>query len=167
VVILEKEEKSGEENISKRQKTWGVFLALVGAMGQGVGIVFAKKGILFHSGSMMHPLSATLIRMLLGALFIWLFAVAFRKIPDLRKALKNKCGMRDTAAGAFIGPFLGVTFSMVAVTYTKAGIAQTLMSLMPVMIIPVIWILNKQKTSLVGMFGAVVAVVGAAILFMI
>jgi len=59
-----------------------------------------------------------------------------------------------------------VTLSMVAVTYTNAGIAQTLMSLMPVLIIPVVWILYKQRTSWRGILGAAMAVVGVAILFL-
>ena len=61
---------------------------------------------------------------------------------------------------------MGVTLSMVAVTYTNAGVAQTLMSLMPVLIISVVWILYKQRTSLRGMLGAAIAVIGVAILFL-
>jgi drug/metabolite transporter (DMT)-like permease len=58
-----------------------------------------------------------------------------------------------------------MTLSMVALTYTQAGIAQTLMSLMPVFIIPVIWIVYKEKTSWRGILGALVAIIGVAILF--
>jgi len=54
----------------------------------------------------------------------------------------------------------------VAVAYTEAGVAQTLMSLMPVFIIPLVWVLYRQKTSLQGMSGAVVAVIGVAILLL-
>jgi drug/metabolite transporter (DMT)-like permease len=62
---------------------------------------------------------------------------------------------------------MGVTFSMVAVSYTEAGIAQTLMSLMPILIIPIVWLLYKEKTNWRGIFGAITAVVGVAILFLI
>ena len=68
--------------------------------------------------------------------------------------------------GAFVAPFLGVTLSMVAVAYTQAGIAQTLISLMPVLIIPVVWVFYKQRTSLQGILAAIVAVVGVAVLFL-
>ena len=90
-----------------------------------------------------------------------------RRLPEVRKALKSKKGMEQTDAGAFIGPFVGVTLSIVAVAYTQAGIAQTLMSLMPVFIIPAIWVLYKQKTSWRGMMGAIVAVIGVAILLLV
>jgi drug/metabolite transporter (DMT)-like permease len=166
VVMLEKQEYSEEEATSKRLKIWGVSLALVGAIGQGIGLVLAKKGIYLDPNSMLNPLSATLIRMTLGALFVWICALIAGKLRELRKALKNRKGIKHTAAGAFIGPFMGVTLSMVAVTYTQAGIAQTLMSLMPVLIIPVVWVLYGQRTSWRGILGAVAAVVGVAILFL-
>jgi drug/metabolite transporter (DMT)-like permease len=166
VVIMEGEERSGEEAVSKKLRRYGVFLALIGAIGQGVGLVLAKKGIYLEPGMTLNPLSATLMRMILGALFVWVLAVVARRLPELRKAIKSKEGISQTATGAFTGPFLGVTLSMVAVTYTGAGIAQTLMSLMPVLIIPVVWIRYKQRTSLRGILGAAMAVIGVSILFL-
>jgi drug/metabolite transporter (DMT)-like permease len=74
--------------------------------------------------------------------------------------------MTNSLVGAFIGPFMGITLSMVAVTYTDAGVAQTLMSLMPVLIIPTVWILYRQRTSWRGIVGALVAVIGVAIIFL-
>ena len=70
VVILEKEEKSDEQPISKKLKTWGVFLAFIGAIGQGIGLVFAKKGMWLDPSIMMNPLSVTFVRLIMGALFI-------------------------------------------------------------------------------------------------
>jgi len=166
VVILEAEERSGEQPVTKKLRRYGIFFALTGAIGQGIGLVLSKKGIYLDPGVVLDPLSATLIRMLLGAAFVWALAVVVGKLPELRRATKSKEGMSNTVAGAFIGPFMGVTLSMVAVTYARAGVAQTLMSLMPVLIIPIVWILYKQRTSLRGILGAVIAVVGVAILFL-
>jgi len=166
-VMLEREEQSMETPISRRLKTWGVFLALIGAIGQGIGLVFAKKGICLEPGMVLNPLSAALIRMIWGALFVWVSALVAGRLPELRNALNNREGIKYTAAGAFIGPFIGVTLSMVAVAYAQVGIAQTLMSLMPIFIIPVVWVLYKQKTSWHGILGAMVAVIGVAVLFLI
>jgi drug/metabolite transporter (DMT)-like permease len=166
IVVLEEEEHSGEKPVSKKQRNYGLLLATIGAIGQGLGLVLAKKGIYSNPGIALNPLSATLMRMILGALSVWIVAAAARKLPELRNAVNNKEGISRTAAGAFIGPFLGVTLSMVAVTYTDAGVAQTLLSLMPVFIIPVVWVLYKQRTSLRGIVGAVMAVVGVSILFL-
>jgi drug/metabolite transporter (DMT)-like permease len=166
VVILEKEVYSEEKPVTNKLKTRGVILALMGAIGQGVGLVFAKKGMYLDLDIILNPLSAALMRMMLGALFVWICALVMGKLPELRKALGNKKGIGHTAAGAFIGPFMGVTLSMVAVTYTQTGIAQTLMSLMPVLIIPVVWVLYKQKTSWRGILGAAIAIIGVSILFL-
>jgi drug/metabolite transporter (DMT)-like permease len=167
LVILEREENSGEPVVSGRSKKYGVFCALIAAFGQGVGLVLAKKGIELNPIATLNPLSATLMRMILGAISLWLLMLGTGKLAALRRAFNSKEGMRDTAAAAFVGPFLGVTLSMVAVTYSETGIAQTLLSLMPVMIIPVVWVLYRQKTSWQGIFGAIIAVIGVAILFIV
>ena len=166
MVILESEEKSHEEILPQKMKMRGSLLALVGAIGQGTGIVLAKKGIWLYESNPLNPLSATLIRMILGSLFIWIAVLAAGKLPEIQKALRNKQGLQLTVLGAFIGPFLGVTFSMIAATLSEVGIAQTLMSLMPVLIIPILWIHYHQKTSFLSILGACIAVTGVAILFM-
>jgi hypothetical protein len=51
--------------------------------------------------------------------------------------------------------------------FRSAGLAQTLLSLMPVMIIPVVWVLYRQRTSWRGILGAFTAVIGVAILFLV
>jgi len=166
IVILEREQQSGEQAIPKGLKLRGLALAFVGAVGQGIGLAFSKKGISLDPSAAINPLSATLMRMVFGAFFVWISLSAVGRLPELRRAVSDRSGMKHTVAGAFIGPFLGVTLSMVAVTFTQAGIAQTLMSLMPVMIIPVVWAVNKQKTSWRGIVGALIAVVGVAIIFL-
>jgi len=165
-VILEREDGSGEQAITNSLKLRGLILALVGAAGQGIGLALSKKGINLDPNVAIAPLSAALIRTVFGAFFVWISLAAVGKLPELRRAVTDRSGIRHTAAGAFIGPFLGMTLSMVAVTFTQAGIAQTLMSLMPVMIIPVVWAINKQKTSWRGIAGAIVAVIGVAIIFL-
>ena len=167
LVILEGEEHSGEIPVSKKLKHYGVFFGLIGAIGQGLGLVLAKKGIELNSAVTLNPLSAALMRMVLGACSVWLFMLCAGRLPELRSAAKNKEGMRQTVAAALVGPFLGVTLSMVAVTYAETGIAQTLLSLMPVMIIPVVWILYRQRTSWRGVLGAAIAVMGVSILFLV
>ena len=41
------------------------------------------------------------------------------------------------------------------------------MSLMPIIVIPVIWVLYKQRTTWRGIIGAGVAIAGVAILFLL
>ena len=165
VIAILTEDKSRDDAVSKKSRIWGLFLALIGAFGQGIGVVLAKKGMLSDPNVVLNPLSATLMRTLIGGLFIWIVVLAFRKPLKLRQALSDKEGIKHTALAAFTDPFLGVILSMVAVANTQTGIAQTLMSLMPVLIIPAEWALHRQKTCLRGIVGAITAVVGVAVLF--
>jgi drug/metabolite transporter (DMT)-like permease len=170
VVILEREETSEEkleeQFAATKRKTIGVLFGLISAMGQGFGLVLSRKGMYLDTSVAMNPVSVALIRMMLAVVFVWICALFAGKLPTLRQAVKDKQGMKYTAAGAVVGPFLGMTLSMVAVADTQPGIAQTLMSLMPIFIIPVIWIIYRERTSWRGILGAVVAVIGVAILFL-
>jgi drug/metabolite transporter (DMT)-like permease len=166
MVILESEERSGETRISLRQRTTGVIFGLVAAAGQGVGLALSKKGIEVNPMAILNPLSATLMRLLFGALFIWIIVLLSGRVRTIFSAARDVSAVKNTVVASFLGPYLGITLSMVAVTFTETGIAQTLLSLMPVMIIPVIWILYKQHTSWRGILGAVIAIVGVAIIFL-
>lgn len=166
LVLLGREEKSEDMFATKKRRTRGLLFAVIAALGQGFGVVLSKKGMYVDVSVAMNPVSAALIRVMLGALFVWVTAIFVGRLPDLHNAVKNKEGMKYTAAGAFIGPFVGMTLSMVAVAYTEAGIAQTLMSLMPVMIIPLVWVVYRERTSWRGILGAVIAVIGVALLFL-
>jgi len=165
-VILESEERSGETRLSTKQRAAGVMFGVVAAMGQGVGLALSKKGIDLNPTAILNPLSATLMRLLLGALFIWVIVLLSGRLRMISGAASDISGMKNTAVASFLGPYLGITLSMVAVTFTQTGVAQTLLSLMPVMIIPVVWILYNQRTSWRGILGAVVAIIGVTIIFL-
>lgn len=163
IIIVIMEKKSDTGNISEGNRILGVFSGLIGAIGQGVGLTLSKYGMVNIESTPLNPLSAALIRMISAVFIIWIVFVIFKKPFSV---IRDKKAMMLTTGGAVTGPFLGVWLSMIAVTYTVAGVASTLMSLMPVLIIPVVWILYKEKTNLRGILGALIAVVGVAILFM-
>ena len=163
IIIVIMEKKSNTGNISEGNRILGVFSGLIGAIGQGVGLTLSKYGMVNIESTPLNPLSAALIRMISAVFIIWIVFVIFKKPFSV---IRDKKAMILTTGGAVTGPFLGVWLSMIAVTYTVAGVASTLMSLMPVLIIPVVWILYKEKTNLRGILGALIAVIGVAILFM-
>jgi len=167
VVLLERGGKPEDKIEIGRRKTRGVFSALIAAMGQGFGVVLSKKGMYLGVSVAMNPLSAALTRMTLATLFVWACAPFLGKLSELHKAMRDRDGMKCAAGGALIGPFLGMTLSMIAVAYALAGVAQTLMSLTPVIIIPLVWVIHRERTNWRGVFGAVVAVIGVAILFLV
>ena len=173
IVIIERKTvlmPTTEGHIPRRQLALGLFAGVVGAVGQGVGLVISKYGmehVADSSSSSLDPLSATLMRMVVAGIFIWVVVLLSGKMRPVLRSARNKEGIKRTLGGASFGPFLGGWMSMVAISYTYTGVASTLMSLMPVMVIPVVWVLYKQKTNWQGIVGAVIAVVGVAILFLL
>jgi drug/metabolite transporter (DMT)-like permease len=68
--------------------------------------------------------------------------------------------------GAFFGPFLGVSFSLVAIRYTSTGVASTIMAMVPIFIIPPsIWFF-KHKITTREIIGTVVSLVGVVLFFL-
>lgn len=55
--------------------------------------------------------------------------------------------------------------SLIALKYISAGIAATITATLPVMILPVVIFAHKEKVSWRAAIGALVAVIGVAILF--
>lgn len=80
--------------------------------------------------------------------------------------LKNKIGLLWSTVGAFFGPFLGVSFSLIAVKNTSAGIASTISSITPILLIPVAIFIKKEKVTFKEILGAIVTIFGVAILFL-
>lgn len=141
----------------------GVLLGLCGAAGQAVGLVAAKRGLV----GAFPPLSATVIRMLIAGAALWILTAIRGQVRPTWQALKDREARFYIAAGAFVGPFVGVWLSLIAVRTAPVGIASTLMSLSPIVLIPFdYWLFNESITAR-SVLGTVVALVGTATLFII
>jgi len=159
IVILER--KPGEKQVKLNKPGLGVLLAFGGAIGQSVGLVLSKYGMEDYDA-----FGATQIRVLAGiAGFLLLFAVLHRWRP-VGAAFADKKAMALINTGAFFGPFLGVSFSLLAVQYTETGVASTIMSIVPVLIIPPAVALFHERVTLREIIGAMAAVGGVGMMFL-
>jgi drug/metabolite transporter (DMT)-like permease len=140
----------------------GIALGVLAATGQAVGLVFSKRGM----GDALDPFSATVIRVFVGAILFSLLFTFIRRWPRVRAGLRDRRGLWFTAGGAFFGPFLGVSLSLLAVKHTETGVAATIMSLLPVTMIPAVIYLKKERVSWRGYVGAFLAVCGVAMMFL-
>ncbi|MDP2362709.1 MAG: DMT family transporter, partial [Ignavibacteria bacterium] len=84
----------------------------------------------------------------------------------LKVYLKDKKVFALVVLGSIIGPYLGITLSFIAVIYTHVGVAATLMSTSPIMILPLSMIFYKEKLSWKSIVGAIIAVGGISLLFL-
>jgi len=90
----------------------------------------------------------------------------FRRWKHLLGALMDLKAMKLMTLGSFTGPFLGVSFSLLAVQHTDTGVAATLMALTPIMIIPPAILMKRERIKIIEIIGAVVSIGGVALFFL-
>jgi len=166
VIVILKRERTEENGIfttkiKSNYSVQGILLALGGAIGQGAGLVLSKKGMGDYDA-----FSASQIRVLTGIVGFIIILTLMKRWQRFGSALKNGSAMKRITLGAFFGPFLGVSFSLLAVQHTQAGIAATLMSITPVLIIAPAVFLFKEKINWKEILGAVITVIGIAFFFL-
>ena len=166
VIVILKREKTEENGkmvnkIKSNHSVTGILLALGGALGQAAGLVISKKGM-----GEYDAFSASQIRVLTGVIGFTILFFFMRRWPKVWEAMHHKPAMKRITLGAFFGPFLGVSFSLLAVQHTQAGIAATLMAISPVLIIPPAIFLFKEKVNGKEILGAVITVIGIMLFFL-
>ena len=154
----------------------GVLLGLGAGAGQGVGLVLSKIGMQHYEAAVpgdapqlmgtMLPFASTMIRALIGTVGFLCLMTLQKDLPRLKAAVHDRKGLTYALFLTFFGPFLGVSLSLMAVQYTDAGIASTLMALTPVLIILPYAILYKQKVRLKEILGVMVSMTGVAMFFL-
>jgi drug/metabolite transporter (DMT)-like permease len=165
IVILKREKTEENGKIVKRIKSshsiTGILLALGGALGQAAGLVISKKGM-----GEYDAFSASQIRVLTGMVGFIILFFFMKRWPKVWQAVKHKPAMKRITLGAFFGPFLGVSFSLLAVQNTQAGIAATLMAISPVLIILPAILIFKEKVNWKEIIGALITVGGIILFFL-
>jgi len=154
------ERPASAEEHDRRRLTRGLLLAFGGAVGQGVGAVLGKMGAIEYD-----PFAATQIRILAGMAGFAALFVALRWWPKVFEGLRHPSAMAYSALGAFFGPFLGVSLFMLSLKHVGTGITSTIAATVPVLIIPFVILVQKEKVSPRAICGAVLAVAGVSILF--
>ena len=149
----------------------GILFAIGAAVCQGVGLVLSKIGMDYYepSASMpewLVPFSANFYRCVAGIIG-FTFLLYYRDgMAPLREAMHDKKGLYVATATTIFGPFVGVGFSLMAVQYTAAGIASTLMAMTPIIIIlPAYWLFH-EKITWKAILGALISVIGVSLFFL-
>jgi drug/metabolite transporter (DMT)-like permease len=138
----------------------GAVLGVLAAMGQGVGLVLSKIGM----SHVIDPLPATAIRMAGGAMGVWALALAAGKVGQLRRLQEDRHARWATLGATLLGPVFGIWLSLVAVRFTDTGIAATLMATTPVLVLPLVMLVEKERVTIRALLGALVSVTGVAML---
>jgi drug/metabolite transporter (DMT)-like permease len=141
----------------------GVLFGLGAAIGQAGGFVTSKLGV---SGD-FPALSGSLIRLVTAAVAIWLLPLLSSQVRASFEALRRQpLALLTIMGGATTGPFLGVWLSLIAIQNAPLGVASTLTSLAPIILLPVGHFLFKERIGIRAIGGTIAAVLGTAILFL-
>ena len=141
----------------------GILLGIGGALGQSVGLVFSKFGLMGD----FSPVSANLIRVTAGTVALVLYFAATGRLRGSLGSLRDGRAAAFIGLGAITGPVLGVVLSLIAIAKAPMGVAATLMSLSPVLLLPVAHVVFKEKVGRHAILGTLLALAGAAALFFV
>lgn len=170
--------KGGDEEKHKlnlKLPVKGVLLGIGAAMGQGIGLVLSKMGIDAYEQSVpanassvlsILPFASTFIRAITGTLCFLCIMGLQKKFHTLPVVIKDGKGMKAALGATLFGPFIGVSFSLMAIQYTETGIAQTIMALTPVFILLPSALIFHQKITVKEVIGAIVSVIGVSLFFL-
>jgi drug/metabolite transporter (DMT)-like permease len=165
VVLGKRSGREGESAPAARRRVRGVALALAATAGQAGGLVLGKLGAGSGVGA-MDPFAGTQIRVMAGVVGFAVVISLTRGWRGVGTGLKDGKAVASLASGAFFGPFLGVSLSLLAVQRGNTGVASAIMSITPILIIAPSAILFKEKVTLREIFGSIAAVAGVFILFL-
>lgn len=144
-------------------KNIGILYGFLAAAGQATGLILAKKAFLEVE---LNEMVATFMRLAASVVVLLPIGIAARWYRNpFRLFARERRAFAFTTLGALLGPYLGITLSFVAITHTKVGIAATLMATVPIIMLPMVKLIHKERLSWKSVIGAVVAVGGVAILF--
>lgn len=141
----------------------GVIFGVLAGLGQAVGLVLSKQGMFGD----FSPFQANAIRILAAVIFVWAWTAFDSKVTETFTDLREKPqAIRLLLLGAFMGPMLAVSLSLLAVQHAEIGVASTLTGLSPVIILPISYFVFKEKLGWQAILGTILAIAGVAILFL-
>jgi drug/metabolite transporter (DMT)-like permease len=159
-VVLERP-NADDPSHAPHHKRRGVALALFATFANAIGVIFSRLGI-----GNYDAVAATQIRVLASLLGYVLVITLWRRWPVMFKAAHHPRAMSILTSGAIVGPFVGVTFFMIALRHSPSGVVTTVTASMPVLIVPFSIFLYHEKVSLRAVGGAIVALAGVAMLML-
>ena len=146
--------------------TVGTLYGLAGAFGNSLGALYSKEVLVSdESNNTLSALEVTLLRMFIAMAtgFAW-FAVRGR-VGEFFRSVKKDAAWKKMLPASFLGTYLGVWLCIIAYERTALGIATPMHSTSPIFVLPLAYLVHKQKVSWRAFVGALVAIGGIALLF--
>ena len=151
----------GDSKIKFAHPLLGILLAFGGAFGQSLGYIIGKYGM-----SDYNAFASTQIRLIAGIIGFTIIFTIKGNWGKLVASLKRKKGLVTATIGSIFGPFIGISLSLMAVQYVNPGVASTLTSITPILLIPYVLLIKKEKVLLRELLGSFLTIGGVAIMFL-
>lgn len=164
----------------RRQFGIGIFFAVLGAVGQGGGVVLSRKAyeVCALAGQPMDGITAAYQRILGGVIISGLALLVVKRQfllsrasdlqpPTLTTTEKWRKSGKWIVFNALAGPTLGVSCYQWALKTTPSAVVLPIVALSPLVVMPFARWLEQERPSRRSTLGAVIAVAGAAALALV
>ena len=147
------------ENIQGDKYT-GLLAGIGLALCQSIGIILMKPAL----GS-TDPIIVSYLRIIIAAIIMF-GSLFFIKNNRLWEKMKDYKKTIFSIFLGFMGMGVGMTMLIYALKFGNPGVISTLSSTMPIMIIPILWIITKNYAGHLAVIGAALTCLGAGIIFL-
>ena len=148
------------ENIQGNKYT-GLFAGVGLALCQSIGIILMKPAL-----QTTDPIIVSYLRVIIAAVIMF-GSMFFIKNNQLWEKMKDIKKTLFSIFLGFMGMGVGMTMLIYALKYGNPGVISTLSSTMPIMIIPILWIVTKNYAGHLAVVGATLTCIGASIIFLV
>lgn len=162
----------GHLRLSLKLPLKGVLFGIGAGLGQGIGLVLSKVGMTHYETLITTPealdimsFASTFIRAVTGFVGFLLAMLLTRRTRQVVSVCRDGRGMAFAFLATLMGPFLGVSLSLMATLHTSTGIAQTIMAMTPIFILLPSWYFFRQKITILEIIGALISVAGVMLFF--
>ena len=147
------------ENIQGNKYT-GLFAGIGLALCQSIGIILMKPALVSTD-----PIVVSYLRVIVAAIIMF-GSLFFIKNNQLLEKMKDYKKTIFSIFLGFMGMGVGMTMLIYALKFGNPGVISTLSSTMPIMIIPILWIVTKNYAGHLAVNGAGLTCLGAGIIFL-
>ena len=147
------------ENIQGNKYT-GLFAGIGLALCQSIGIILMKPALVSTD-----PIVVSYLRVIVAAIVMF-GSLFFIKNNQLLEKMKDYKKTIFSIFLGFMGMGVGMTMLIYALKFGNPGVISTLSSTMPIMIIPILWIVTKNYAGHLAVIGAMLTCLGAGIIFL-
>ena len=158
MVVLKPKNKNSKENACLSPR--GITCIVLAVTFEAMGNIFTKIGSAGYDSS-----SSTQIRMICAFLVFIIYVTFKRKWKHILRGCFDKKLMLYIAGGT-ISATVGITFLVSAFNLINTGVASTISSISPVLVIPISIAVFKEKVQLKEIAGAFISVAGIALFFL-